>query len=69
MIGTERSAEKNADISTGIIRVEMNLSAERKSLPAFQNADAELVLCNYPHREVSRLFEPYEVRIWYFLYI
>ena len=46
------------------VRVEMNLSAERKALPTLQNADAQLVLCNYPHDVVPSLFEPYEVRIW-----
>ncbi len=56
--------ERSADASACVVRVEMNLSAQRKSFPTLQNADTELVLCNYPREVVTSLFEPYEVRIW-----
>ncbi len=55
---------RDADVPACNIRVEMNLSVERKALPTLQNADAELVLCNYIHEGLPSAFEPYEVRIW-----
>jgi len=58
------SANQNADASARTVRVEMNLSAERKKLPTLNNTDARLALCNYPHKSELNMFEPYEVRIW-----
>jgi glycosidase len=64
VMGAGQSASQGSDLSSRTIRVEMNLSDERKALPTLKNADAQLVLCNYPYQAVSRFFEPYEVRIW-----
>jgi oligo-1,6-glucosidase len=62
--GTAKDTATPAGTSAYTIRVEMNLSSERKALPTLKNANAQLVLCNYPHEEVPSVFEPYEVRIW-----
>ena len=61
-----QNAKRGADAPACIIRVEMNLSAERKALPTLQKTDAELVLCNYKHegQQPPSEFHPYEVRIW-----
>ena len=63
-VGSEQDASRSTDVSARTIRVEMNLSAERKALPTLRKTNAHLVLRNYPLKEVLRLFEPYEVRVW-----
>ena len=66
VVRAEQGRSQSIDASPCTIRVEMNLSAERKVLPALQNVEAQLVLCNYVHKAVPSLFEPYEVRIWHY---
>ena len=58
----KKEQSESADFSPCAIRVEMNLSAERKSFPTIRGA--ELLLCNYVHKAAPNSFEPYEVRVW-----
>lgn len=63
-IKAESSPSQKAGHSGQVIHVAMNLSAEGKDFPTLQKADAQLAICNYPHKAVTTFFEPYEVRIW-----
>lgn len=66
VVHSGQSADQNTETAPRTIRIEMNLSAERKALPTLQKTDAELALCNYKHegQQPPSEFHPYEVRIW-----